>query len=62
MTSPNILLSRGNALITGAERTIGKIIAIETAKQGANILFPNIDEEGCKKLEQEFKMVIQLYL
>jgi NAD(P)-dependent dehydrogenase (short-subunit alcohol dehydrogenase family) len=49
----NKLLSGKNALITGAGRNIGRSIALEMAKQGANIFFTDIDKERCIKLEQE---------
>ena len=47
------LLSGKNALITGAGRNIGRSIAIEMAKQGANIFFTEIDKQRCEKLERE---------
>ncbi|MFB2939251.1 SDR family NAD(P)-dependent oxidoreductase [Aerosakkonemataceae cyanobacterium BLCC-F154] len=49
----NQLLAGKNVLITGAGRNIGKSIALEMAKQGANILFTEINQENLKKLEQE---------
>jgi NAD(P)-dependent dehydrogenase (short-subunit alcohol dehydrogenase family) len=48
----NLLLGK-NVLITGAGANIGKSIAIEMAKQGANILFAEIDEDRCAGLERE---------
>jgi NAD(P)-dependent dehydrogenase (short-subunit alcohol dehydrogenase family) len=47
------LLSGKNVLITGAGRNIGKSIAIEMAKEGANIFFTDIDKERCAQLKQE---------
>jgi len=47
------LLTGKNVLITGAGRNIGRNIAIEMAKQGANIFFTDIDEERYKKVEEE---------
>jgi len=47
------LLLGKNVLITGAGRNIGRGIAIEMAKQGGNILFTDIDQERCTKLERE---------
>lgn len=47
------LLLGKNALITGAGRNIGRGIAVEMAKQGANIFFTDIDEERCIRLENE---------
>ena len=47
------LLSGKNVLITGAGGTIGKSIAIEMAKQGARILFTEIDKTKCESLEKE---------
>ncbi|MBD2627213.1 SDR family NAD(P)-dependent oxidoreductase [Trichormus variabilis] len=49
----NQLLAGKNVLITGAARNIGRSIAIEMAKQGANIIFTDIIEEGCLNLEKE---------
>jgi NAD(P)-dependent dehydrogenase (short-subunit alcohol dehydrogenase family) len=49
----NGLLSGKNVLITGAGRNIGRGIAIEMAKQNGNILFTDIDQEKCTKLERE---------
>lgn len=49
----NKLLSGKNVLITGAGRNIGKSIAIEMAKQGANIFFTDNDHGRCTKLEQD---------
>jgi NAD(P)-dependent dehydrogenase (short-subunit alcohol dehydrogenase family) len=51
----NALLSGKNALITGAARNIGRSIALEMARQGANVFFTDIDQEGCIKMEQELK-------
>ena len=53
----NNLLSGKNVLITAAGRNIGRSIAIEMAKQGANIFFTDIHEERCTKLEQELHSV-----
>ena len=49
----NQLLAGKNVLITGAGRNIGRSIALEMAKQGANILFTEINQENLKNLEQE---------
>jgi NAD(P)-dependent dehydrogenase (short-subunit alcohol dehydrogenase family) len=49
------LLSGKNALITGAGRNIGRSIALEMARQGANIFFTDIDQERCILLEQELR-------
>ncbi|MBD2482579.1 SDR family NAD(P)-dependent oxidoreductase [Planktothrix sp. FACHB-1365] len=49
----NQLLAGKNILITGAARNIGRSIAIEMAKQGANIFFTDIVEEECLNLEKE---------
>jgi NAD(P)-dependent dehydrogenase (short-subunit alcohol dehydrogenase family) len=51
----NRLLTGKNVLITGAGRNIGRSIAIEMAKQGANIFFTDIFEERIANLEQELK-------
>lgn len=49
------LLSNKNVLITGAARNIGRSIALEMAKQGANIFFTDISPERCIELERELK-------
>lgn len=49
----NNLLSGKNVLVTGAGGTIGRSIAIEMAKQGARILFTEIDKAKCESLEKE---------
>jgi acyl-CoA synthetase (AMP-forming)/AMP-acid ligase II len=51
----NQLLAGKNVLITGAARNIGRSIALEMAKQGANVFCTDIDEQGCRKLEEELK-------
>jgi NAD(P)-dependent dehydrogenase (short-subunit alcohol dehydrogenase family) len=51
----NALLSGKNALITGAGRNIGRSIALEMARQGANIYFTDIDKKKCITLEQDLK-------
>ena len=50
------LLENRTALITGASRGIGKGIAIEFAKQGANVAFTfNASVEAAKELEMELE-------
>ncbi|MBD2578880.1 SDR family oxidoreductase [Oscillatoria sp. FACHB-1406] len=49
------LLSHKNVLITGAGRNIGRSIALEMAKQGANIFFTDLSSERCIELERELK-------
>lgn len=50
------LLENKTALITGASRGIGKGIAIEFAKQGANVAFTfNASVEAAKDLEKELE-------
>lgn len=49
----NQLLAGKNVLISGGAKNIGRSIAIEMAKQGANIFFTDILEEGCLNLEKE---------
>ncbi len=50
------LLENKNALITGASRGIGKGIAMEFAKQGANVAFTyNASAEAAKALESELE-------
>jgi len=51
----NKLLIGKNVLITGAGRNIGRSIAHEMAKQGANIFFADIDKERCQIIENELK-------
>ena len=50
------LLQNKTALITGASRGIGRGIAIEFAKQGANVAFTyNASAEAAKALEEELE-------
>jgi len=50
------LLENRTALITGASRGIGKGIAIEFAKQGANVAFTfNASVDAAKELEKELE-------
>jgi 3-oxoacyl-[acyl-carrier protein] reductase len=50
------LLENKTALITGASRGIGKGIAVEFAKQGANVAFTfNASAEAAKELEKELE-------
>ncbi|MDS3861155.1 SDR family oxidoreductase [Thermosynechococcaceae cyanobacterium BACA0444] len=49
----NQLLYGKNVFITGAGQNIGRSIALEMAKQGANIYFLDLDLDKCKKLELE---------
>lgn len=49
------LLSGKNALITGAGENIGRSIALEMAKQGANIYFTEIDQQRKTRLERELQ-------
>lgn len=49
----NQLLLNKNVLITGAGENIGRSIALELAKQGANIYFTNIDSVQIEKLNAE---------
>lgn len=48
----NKLLSGKTVLVTGAGRNIGRSIAIEMAKQGANIFFTDLEQNRCWDLEQ----------
>ena len=51
------LLQGKTAIITGASRGIGKGIAIEFAKQGANIAFTYLSsDQKAKELEQELSL------
>jgi len=50
------LLKDKTALITGASRGIGKGIAVEFAKQGANVAFTfNASVDAAKELEKELE-------
>ncbi|MCL1470697.1 SDR family NAD(P)-dependent oxidoreductase [Argonema antarcticum] len=49
----NQLFAGKNVLITGAGRNIGRSIALEMAKQGANIFFTDALQERCTNLEKE---------
>jgi NAD(P)-dependent dehydrogenase (short-subunit alcohol dehydrogenase family) len=51
----NKLLFGKNALITGSGKNIGRSIALEMARQGANIFFTDLDPERCTALEHELK-------
>lgn len=51
----NNLLAGKNILITGAGQNIGEAIAIEMAKQGANIYFTDIEKSKCEILEEDLK-------
>ncbi len=52
MSSSELLTGR-NALITGAGRNIGRSVAVEMAREGANVYFTEIDRQRCKNLEKE---------
>jgi NAD(P)-dependent dehydrogenase (short-subunit alcohol dehydrogenase family) len=43
------------AVITGARRGIGKAIALELAKHGANVVVSDIDLKGCEEVAEEIK-------
>lgn len=49
------LLRHKNVLITGAGPNIGRSIALEMARQGANVFFTNIDAAQCERLAQELQ-------
>ena len=51
----NKLLQNKNVLITGAGRNIGKSIAVEMAKQGANIYFTEQDKNRFESLQETLK-------
>lgn len=53
----NKLLAEKNVLITGAGQNIGRGIALEMAKQGANIYFTDIDQNRINNVEQELKNI-----
>ena len=53
----NKLLNGKTVLITGAGKNIGRAVAIEMAKQGATILFTDIDSERCSLLTSELKKI-----
>lgn len=52
-TYDNKLLADKNVLVTGAGPMIGSAIALEMAKQGANIYFTDIIEKRCANLESK---------
>jgi NAD(P)-dependent dehydrogenase (short-subunit alcohol dehydrogenase family) len=47
------LLARKNVLVTGAGQNIGRAIALEMARQGANLFFTDIESERVEALEKE---------
>jgi NAD(P)-dependent dehydrogenase (short-subunit alcohol dehydrogenase family) len=47
------LLGKRTALVTGAGTNIGRSIALEMARNGADILFTDIDDDRAKRLEQD---------
>jgi NAD(P)-dependent dehydrogenase (short-subunit alcohol dehydrogenase family) len=47
------LLTGKNVLVTGGGRNIGSSVAIEMAKEGANVYFIEIDKERCKSVEKD---------
>ena len=49
----NRLMVGRNVLITGAGRNIGRSIAVEMAKQGANVFFTDLTSESCESLQRE---------
>jgi NAD(P)-dependent dehydrogenase (short-subunit alcohol dehydrogenase family) len=49
----NRLMAGRNVLITGAGRNIGRSIALEMAKQGANVFFTDLKPDSCETLQQE---------
>ena len=53
----NKILANKNVLITGAVQNIGRSIALEMAKQGANIYFTDIQADKIQSLEQELSQL-----
>jgi NAD(P)-dependent dehydrogenase (short-subunit alcohol dehydrogenase family) len=51
----NKLLWGKNVLVTGAGRNIGRSIALEMGRQGANIFFTDIDADRCSHVERELQ-------
>ena len=52
------LLENKTAIITGAARGIGRSIALEFAKQGANVAFTDLAyDDNCKSLEKELSEI-----
>ena len=49
----NRLMAGRNVLITGAGRNIGRSIAVEMARQGANVFFTDLTSDSCEALQQE---------
>lgn len=62
LVANNQLLCGKNAFITGAGQNIGRSIALEMAKQGANIYFLDIDQDKCKQLESKLSNYSVKYL
>ena len=56
MAPPDKILSGKNVLITGAGKNIGRSIALEMAKHGANIFFTDVDQPALQKLEHELSV------
>ncbi len=48
-------LSGKNAIVTGGTRGIGRVIALELAKAGANVVISGRSEETLKKVVEEIK-------
>ena len=53
----NKILANKNVLITGAVQNIGRSVALEMAKQGANIYFTDIQADKIQSLEQELSQL-----
>ena len=47
------LVKGKNVLITGAGHNIGRSVALEMAREGANVYFTDIDRARCKSVEKE---------
>ena len=45
------------AIITGAGRGIGRVIALTLCREGANVIIDDIDLEAAKLVEEEAKAI-----
>ncbi|GAH64482.1 unnamed protein product, partial [marine sediment metagenome] len=48
-------LDNKTAIVTGARRGIGRVIALALAKEGANVVVSDISQEDCQKVVTEIE-------